>query len=123
MEIYSRTCTQEINATTGLPNQSIALWWLGQAGFAIKSASLTMLIDPFLSEHEGRLVVPPFSATTAPEIDFVLCTHEHLDHLDLPVLQELAQRQPQLRFVVPRPIIGQLTETGIESERIIGVQP
>ncbi|EFH88368.1 MBL fold metallo-hydrolase [Ktedonobacter racemifer] len=123
METYPHTCAQEISATEKLPTRSIALWWLGQAGFAIKSASLTMLIDPFLSEHEGRLVVPPFSATTAPEIDFVLCTHEHLDHLDLPVLQELAQRQPQLRFVVPRPIIGQLTETGIESERILGVQP
>ncbi|GHO42849.1 MBL fold metallo-hydrolase [Ktedonospora formicarum] len=116
-------CTQEISNTTHLPAGSIALWWLGQASFAIRSSSLTILIDPFLSEVEGRLIKPPFTAETAPEVDFVLCTHEHLDHMDLPTLGKLAQHQQQTHFIVPRPLVKLLTDAGIEEARIQGVQP
>ena len=28
--------------------ESVALWWLGQAGFALKYDSTLMLIDPYL---------------------------------------------------------------------------
>lgn len=117
------SCAQEITNTTHLPTNSIALWWLGQASFAIHGASLTLLIDPFLSEVEGRQIAPSFTADTAPAVDFVLCTHEHLDHMDLPTLQKIAHKQKRTRFIVPRPLIEQLTEVGIESERIQGVQP
>ena len=35
------------------------LTWLGQSGFLIESAGERLLIDPFFSEHEGRMYPPP----------------------------------------------------------------
>ncbi|WP_246046387.1 MBL fold metallo-hydrolase [Thermosporothrix hazakensis] len=80
-------------------------------------------MDPFLSPGSDRLVPPPFTAEESPAVDYVLCTHEHIDHLDLPACVTLARRFPQTRFIVPRPIVEQLTVQGIAEERIQGVQP
>ena len=30
---------------------SVAVWWLGQSGFLLKSAGVTLVVDPYLSEH------------------------------------------------------------------------
>jgi len=113
----------EVEATTQLPAGSIALWWLGQAGFVVRGASMTLLIDPFLSAHDGRLVTPPFKAKECPEVDFILCTHEHLDHMDLPTLQTIMRNSAKTRIVAPTPIVAQITAVGIAPERVIGVQP
>lgn len=112
---------QEITATQ-LPAHTIALWWLGQAGVVLRDASSTIIIDPFLSEHADRLVAAPFSPTSAPTADYVLCTHEHLDHFDAKTIAGIAQTIPQTRFVVPQPMTGQVTALGIAPERIISAQ-
>src|SRR3989442_834033 len=52
-------------ATLQLPPNTVALWWLGQASIALKSADTTMYIDPFLSEYPGRLIPPPFAPSRA----------------------------------------------------------
>lgn len=116
------TVAETILATHPQPG-SVAFWWLGQASFALRSADVTLYIDPFLSDLPGRLVAPPFTAEGAPPADFIVCTHEHLDHLDAPSLRIMAQKFPHTRFAVPRPIVDQFEALGIASERIRGVQP
>jgi len=123
MEQQSRINTADEILTTRLPAGGVALWWLGQAGFALRSDTLTIYLDPFLSEGHDRLVAPPMTPEASPPADFVLCTHEHIDHLDLPTVRTLALLSPQTRFVVPRPIVEQVTAAGIAPERVLGVQP
>ncbi len=94
---------------TQLPQDTIALWWLGQAGFVLRSSSSIVYLDPFLSEHPARLIPPLFAAEVGPPADLVLCTHEHWDHLDPQALRGLAQASLQARFVVPLPIVDQVT--------------
>ena len=106
-----------------LPPETIALWWLGQAGFVLRSTSTTVYLDPFLSDRPARLIPPLFAAESGPPADLVLCTHEHWDHLDPQTLPGLAQTSPQAHFVVPLPIVEQVTALGISPERVIGVQP
>jgi L-ascorbate 6-phosphate lactonase len=108
---------------TQLADGMVAFWWLGQSGFLLRSAGMTIYLDPFLSEHPARLVPPLFPLETAPPADIVFCTHEHWDHLDPATLPALAQHSPRARFVVPRPIVDQITALGIEAERVVGVQP
>ncbi len=108
---------------TQLPPDTIALWWLGQAGFVLRSSSSIVYLDPFLSSHPARLVPPLFTAGEGPPADLVLCTHEHWDHLDPQALRGLAQASPQARFVVPLPIVDQVTALDISLERVKGVQP
>jgi L-ascorbate metabolism protein UlaG (beta-lactamase superfamily) len=101
----------------------VAVTWLGQAGFALRSRDTTVLIDPFLSPHEGRRydsALPPASATG---VDLVLCSHEHVDHLDAASAPVIAQASPGATFVVPAPIVEMVTEAGIATERVLGVQP
>ncbi len=76
---------------TQLQPDTIALWWLGQAGFVLRSADAIVYLDPFLSDRPTRLIPPLFAAESGPPADLVLCTHEHWDHLDPHTLQGLAQ--------------------------------
>jgi L-ascorbate 6-phosphate lactonase len=105
------------------PANSVALWWLGQSGFVVRSADTLFYIDLFLSDNSDRLVPAPFAPADAPAADFIFCTHEHLDHLDPSSLKLLAQSSPNAQIVVPRPIVGQVLELGIGSELVVGVQP
>src|SRR5260370_4722878 len=108
---------------TQLRPDTIALWWLGQTGFVLRSTDAIVYLDPFLSHRPTRLIPPLFAAESGPPADLVLCTHEHWDHLDPHTLQGLAQASQQARFVVPLPIVEQVTALGISLERVIGVQP
>lgn len=101
----------------------VAMTWLGQAGFALAHEDATVLIDPFLSPYEGRRYeasLPPGAATS---VDFVLCTHEHLDHFDAESAPAIAAASPGAVFVVPAPIVDMVTEAGIPGDRVLGVQP
>src|SRR5260370_39326293 len=108
---------------TQLPPDTIALWWLGQAGFVLRSSRGTVYLDPFLSDRPTRLIPPLFAAESGPPAHLVLCTHEHWDHLDPQTLSGVAQASPQARFVVPLPILGQVTALRIAPERGLGAQP
>jgi L-ascorbate 6-phosphate lactonase len=99
-----------------------SLTWLGQAGFLLETEGLRILIDPFLSEHEARLFPPPPVEPFVERIDWLLVTHEHLDHLDVDFLPLLAQRSPNVTVVLPTPIVEQASSID-QGLRTVGVQP
>jgi hypothetical protein len=101
----------------------IGLCWLGQASYALRTPEGTVLIDPFLSPHPDRLFPPPFLAEDAHGVDLVLCTHDHIDHLDRDALPAVAAASPDARFVVPTPIVDVVTGLGIDESRTLGMQP
>lgn len=101
----------------------VGMVWLGQAGFALSAGDATVLIDPFLSPYEGRRYETSLPPADATDVDFVLCTHEHLDHFDAGSAPAIAAASPGAVFVVPAPIVDMVTEAGIPSERVLGVQP
>lgn len=80
------------------------LTWLGQAGFLLEAGDRRVLIDPWLSPHPGRLVEPPPLELVSEQIDWVLVTHEHEDHLDLDFLRRLAVSSPDALLVLPEPV-------------------
>jgi len=80
------------------------LTWLGQAGFLVEARGVRLLIDPFFSEHEGRRFPPPAVDVFGANIDRVLVTHEHLDHLDPDSLGAVAARSPGVAVIAPEPL-------------------
>ena len=62
------------------------LTWLGQAGFRLELEGVCVVVDPWTSPHELRAVPPPPLELAADGVDWLLVTHEHLDHLDLGLL-------------------------------------
>jgi L-ascorbate 6-phosphate lactonase len=102
---------------------TIALWWLGQAGFAVRAGGLVLLLDPFLAPMAERVSPPAFDPEDAVDVDVVTCSHEHYDHLDLASLPAIARASPKARFVIPRPLVDAVAAAGVPRERIIGAQP
>jgi L-ascorbate 6-phosphate lactonase len=105
-----------------LAKGQIAIWWLGQAGFALHGGSSTVLIDPFLSPWPGRLVPPPLDPRQAEGVDLILVTHEHIDHLDRAALPLLMSASPQALVVVPEPLLPEVRELGVPPERALGAR-
>jgi L-ascorbate 6-phosphate lactonase len=97
----------------------VKITWLGQATFLLEDAGTKAVIDPFFSEHSARLYPPP-SIEVARDVDWVLITHEHLDHLDPASLTAVSAVAPDSRFVVPRAIAAQLHPL-VPSDRIVVV--
>jgi L-ascorbate metabolism protein UlaG (beta-lactamase superfamily) len=100
-----------------------ALSWFGQASFAARGGDITVLFDPFLSPYNGRLHDSPLAPEEAVGIDVVLCSHEHVDHLDVPSIGAISNASPDATFVVPSPIVDMVTEAGVPADRVVGIQP
>ncbi len=75
--------------------------WFGHSALLIRLAGLTLLIDPMLGENASPVApfaTKRFSKGTLdlidqfPEIDLVLLTHDHYDHLDLDSIQRLKSK-------------------------------
>lgn len=79
----------------------IGITWIGHASFLIQTADVNVLIDPNWAKWLKvikRLKKPGVDLFHLPEIDFVLVTHAHFDHLDRRTLRKVAAQQP---IVVP----------------------
>lgn len=110
----------------------VALAWLGQAGFLLRTASHTLLIDPYLSDvlaakyrgrefpHE-RLMPAPLAVADLEQLDFVLCTHRHSDHMDPETLREIAARHPGCGFVVPAADVEHARGLGLPADRLLPI--
>jgi L-ascorbate metabolism protein UlaG (beta-lactamase superfamily) len=110
-------------ANVRLHDGEAALSWFGQASFAARGGGITVLLDPFLSPYDGRLHDSPLAPDECVGIDVVFCSHEHVDHLDVPSIDSIATASPGAVFVVPSPIVDMVTEAGAPSDRVVGVQP
>ena len=100
----------------------LAIYWLCQAGFAFKSNSNEVVyIDPYFSDVVERLIgfkrmmACPVLAEDA-NADLIVCTHEHLDHMDTDALPVLA-RNPRTQFAGPIECIKEFTKQGIPASR------
>jgi L-ascorbate metabolism protein UlaG (beta-lactamase superfamily) len=98
----------------------VTLTWLGQAGFVLRADGVCVLVDAFLSDRADRLVPPPLDPATLTDVDVVLCTHEHLDHLDGPTVAAVAAASPGCRVVVPEPVTDQAVAAGVPADRVVG---
>jgi L-ascorbate 6-phosphate lactonase len=69
--------------------ETVAVWYLGCNGFFIKgSEGTTLAIDPYVGLGDPprtvRMVPVPFDPDDVTEMDAVLATHEHTDHVHGP---------------------------------------
>lgn len=94
-----------LRAWTGNPHATMT--WIGHSTVLVQMDHVTFLTDPIWSKRASPLSfagparsAPPAVALEAlPPIDFVVVSHGHYDHLDIPTLQRLTNGTT--RFVVP----------------------
>ncbi|CRK80827.1 MBL fold metallo-hydrolase [Neobacillus massiliamazoniensis] len=66
--------------------------WIGHSTFFIQMNGLNILTDPVWAKRMGlqkRLTEPGIPLAEMPEIDVVVISHGHYDHLDFPTLKKL----------------------------------
>lgn len=84
----------------------IRLTFINHSTVLIQVAELNFLIDPVWSQNVGptswlgpdRHHLPGIAFADLPKIDFVLVSHNHYDHLDLPTLEKLRDHSNPVIF-------------------------
>lgn len=106
-----------------VPEDGLAVFWTGQAGFAIKTHSGSLvLIDPHLSFSMRRATYfyeQPVLDPTVVKPNLVFCTHDHIDHTDPETLVPLAEHSPETVFVGPPESAAHMKRLGIADDRIV----
>ncbi|RYD49874.1 MAG: MBL fold metallo-hydrolase [Verrucomicrobiaceae bacterium] len=80
----------------------VRVTWIGHASFFLQFADHSVIVDPNWAKWHGpvkRQRNPGLELRGVPEVDLVLVTHAHFDHLHKPSLKILQAREG---IVVPR---------------------
>ncbi len=86
------------------PAQDLVVW-LGHSSFLIQLGGHRLLIDPVFSPYAAPVSFStrafagstPYAVQDMPDIDCLLISHDHWDHLDYPTVMEL---KPKIRNIV-----------------------
>ncbi|WP_456295471.1 MBL fold metallo-hydrolase [Vibrio sp. AK197] len=105
------------------PNENIVVW-MGHSSYFMQLDGQRYLIDPVFSDSASP--VPGtntafagsnvYHAKDIPEIDYLLITHDHWDHLDYPTLEALRDKVAQV--VTPIGVGSYLTQWGYTNDTI-----
>ncbi|MCQ2501752.1 MAG: MBL fold metallo-hydrolase [Lachnospiraceae bacterium] len=115
---------QEIKETA-VGTDEVAFWYLGQLGYVMKG-QVTIYVDVMINDHlnedgtSARWYQPPFSPEEA-KADYVICSHNHIDHLAEPTVKGMAAVNPSAKFIVPAGCACVLKDLGIDDAHIIPV--
>jgi L-ascorbate metabolism protein UlaG (beta-lactamase superfamily) len=107
-------------------HQGTAVWWMGNAGWLIKSGDLLIASDLDLEaddRSDPKILPPPLTAQQlAGEVDVAFATHQHGDHCNLATIKGLAQGS-RTTFVLPRSCLKEVASLHIPKERIVVPEP
>jgi L-ascorbate metabolism protein UlaG (beta-lactamase superfamily) len=106
------------------PPSGLRVTWFGHSSTLVEIDGSRVLLDPFWGEHSGPsgllgtapFFKPPAALSDLGEIDAVLISHDHWDHLDQATITAMAG-WPTL-FVVPLGIGAHLERWGVTPDRI-----
>ncbi|KSU80932.1 L-ascorbate metabolism protein UlaG, beta-lactamase superfamily [Fictibacillus enclensis] len=114
--------TQQIQQSTNKEpqrlkeNRSIhSITWIGHSTFLLQVGGLNILTDPVWAPKMGlqkRLTAPGLSAGQLPDIDLVLISHGHYDHLDFNSIKQL---KGKISFYVPAGLKGLFRKKGYQA--------
>ena len=105
----------------------IAVQLLGQSGVRFDTGDCVIYIDPYLShsveEIEGaglkRLAPIWKDPNEIRDANYVLITHEHLDHCDPKTLPKIAEAARLAKFIGPQPVLELLSSWDVTPDRLI----
>lgn len=92
-----------------IAGDSDGLWWLGHSSILLRLQGKYLLTDPVFSRRASplrfagpqRRTPPALAIADIPQLDAVLISHNHYDHLDAWTLRALLRRFPEVHFFAP----------------------
>lgn len=109
------------------PETGLRATWLGHSTVLLELAGRRILTDPVWGNRASptrgigpkRFQPVPVPLTGMPDIDLVLLSHDHYDHLDYPTVRTLAGTA--VPFVAPLGVGAHLEAWGVRPDRITEV--
>lgn len=106
------------------PSSGLRVTWLGHSTTLVEIDGARVLTDPVWSEiispvswvGPRRWYAPPLRLADVPEIDAVLISHDHYDHLDQPTIKAMSEWDT--RFIAPLGVGAHLEYWGVPASRI-----
>lgn len=100
--------------------------WLGHSTVLLEIDGVRVLTDPVWGERVSpigfvgpkRYQPVPIAIAALPELDAVIISHDHYDHLDYPTIRELAATT-EVPFITSLGVGAHLEAWGVPTERII----
>lgn len=107
------------------PTSGLRVTWLGHSTTLIEIDGARFLTDPVWGERASplsfvgpeRWYPPPLPLADLPQLDAILISHDHYDHLDHPTI--VALRDHDTVFVVPLGVAAHLRYWGVPEGRIV----
>ncbi len=107
-----------------LPDDQNYAIWLGHSSVLLKVQGKYILTDPIFSSRPSpvqfagtkRFHPTPISAKDLPELDIVLISHDHYDHLDRSTIEEIKDKTK--RFITPLAVGEYLKAWGVPDSKI-----
>ncbi len=100
--------------------------WFGHSSYLLQIDGNNILVDPVFSERSSPVQYAGtkafagtsiYSVKDLPNIDYVILTHDHYDHLDYGSIKQL--RNKPLKYFVPLGVGSHLEYWGINADKII----
>lgn len=105
------------------PSKDLKTIWFGHSSFLINMGGNIILVDPVFSEAASpiksfvkRFQKPVLDLEELPEINYILISHDHYDHLDMKSVKFFVNKD--VRFVTPLGVGSHLKKWGIHEAQI-----
>ena len=106
------------------PPSGLRATWIGWSSVLVEIDGRVVLTDPIWSKRcspstlvgPKRFHEPPIPLEELPRVDFVVISHDHYDHLDMPTVRTLAARGTH--FAVPLGIGAHLQRWNVPAAQI-----
>ena len=96
--------------------------WLSQGSFLFESNNTRILVDPYMSDHlefkglKRMVEFPLFFEELKP--DLLVCSHDHLDHLDPETVKNISKLYPECLIAGPESCCTHFRKLGISGKNI-----
>ncbi len=107
-----------------MPSDDLKVIWFGHSSFILNFGGKIILVDPVFSGSAAplsfmvkRFQKPVLEMSDLPEIDYVLISHDHYDHLDMTSVHFFKDKKAE--FITALGVGAHLRGWGIDSSRII----
>lgn len=105
------------------PGDQPQITWIGHSTFLIQYKGISVLTDPIMSDRASpisfagpkRLVALPIEQSQLPDIDYVIISHSHYDHLDSETILKFG---PSTQYLVPLKLRSWFVDLGVPAKNV-----